>query len=245
MKKRKNTYRKDILILNQPHLIKEDQFYFQLFRVPEVLSRLKQYREALNKNNINIPLWVYNLTQDLKIFTEGHKPFVLNFLISLGFFDRYIAYNGWPRYIIGSNPLMSVLVGNISFEEQVLLLSHGYCYSSSKLQLYHASSFYNIQTDSFHLNSLKKEPVGGSMRELLQYFRAKLKKDWKECFFQLLSPHGEEFTAQLADQGVFARDFLEFDSSLKWLWPDWKKSQLQYLKNRLSRKNSSSYTDSI
>ncbi|MCZ0932427.1 MAG: hypothetical protein OXJ52_04665 [Oligoflexia bacterium] len=233
MKDQKDRYRKDILILNKAYTVKDSHFYFQLFRIPEVLNRLKQYREALNDKDINIPIWVYSLIQDLKILTEGgHQSFILNFLINLGFFDRYISYNGWPQYIIGSDPLMSVLVGEVSFEEQVLLLSHGYSQNSSKLQLCQVSSYYDTQTDSFCLNDLKKVKAGRTMEEFLEYFKTHLKLDWGNWFFQLLSPHEEEFMTELKSKGVFARDFLEVDSSLKWLWPSWKKVQLKGLRDK-------------
>ena len=225
--------KKDILILNQPYIVTDDPFYFQLFRIPEILNRLKQYREVLNENDITIPLWVYNLTQDLKILTEGRQSFILDFLVNLGFFDRYISHSGWPQYIIGSDPLISVLVGEISFEEQALLLSHGYCQNSSKNQLYQVSSYYNTHTGSFYLNSLKKMPVGHTVKEFLEYLKTYLKQDWGEWFFQMLSPHEEEFMNGLKSKGIFVKDFLESDSSLKWLWPSWKKIQLQSFKTEI------------
>ena len=232
MKNQESKYTKDILILNKVYNVRDNPFCFQLFRIPEVLNRLKQYREVLNEKGINVPLWVYSLIQDLKILTENHQSFALNFLINLGFFDRYISYRGWPQYIIGSDPLMSVLVGEVSFKEQALLLSHGYSQDSSKLQLYQVSSYYNKQTDSFCLNSLTKLEAGHTIEEFLEYFKTYLKKDWGSWFFQLLSPHEEEFRLELKSKGIFARDFLEFDSSLKWLWPSWKKLQLKDLRDK-------------
>ena len=235
----KKIYRRDILILNQPYISKEDHFYFQLFRIPEVMNRLKQYREILNENDITIPLWVYSLTQDLKILTESsQQPFILNFLINLGFFDRYISCNGWPQYIIGSDPLISVIVGEVSFEEQILLMSHGYCHESAKVQLYQVSSYYKRQTGSFYLNNIKKLKPADTLEDCLKFFKVRLKKDWGNWFFQLLSPHEEEFMVELRTKGIFARDFLESDSSLKWLWPSWKKVQLRYLKTKLSQVSS-------
>ena len=232
MKDQASQYRKDILVLNKAYIQKNNYFYFKLFRIPEILNRLTHYREILNEKGINVPLWVYSLIQDLKILTEWRQPFILNFLINLGLFERYISYNGWPQYIIGSDPLISVIEGKVSFEEQVLLLSHGYSQDSPKLQLYKVSSYYNKQTDSFCLNSLKKQSVGHSMEDFLEYFKFHLKSDWRDWFFQLLSPHKEEFMDELESKGAVVRDFLEFDSSLKWLWPSWKKFQLKALRDR-------------
>ena len=236
MSSSQNMYRKDILILNQPYIAKEDQFYFQLFRIPEVMNRLKQYRKVLNENDITVPLWVYSLTEELKVLTEDtQQPFILNFLINLGFFDRYISHKGWPQYIVGSDPLISVLVGEVSFEEEVLLMSHGYCHESSKVQIYKVSSYYKRQTGSFYLNNLKKLKAGYTLEDCLKFFKASLKKDWGSWFFQLLAPHEESFMLELRTKDIFARDFLEADSSLKWLWPSWKKAQLKHLKSKLSQ----------
>ena len=229
----KNQYRKDILVLNKAYISKSNSFYFKLFRIPEILNCLAQYREILHKKGLNVPLWIYSLLKDLKVLTEGHQPVILNFLINLGLLNRYISFNGWPQYIIGSDPLMSVILGKVSFEEQVLLLSHGYSKNRSKLQLYQVSSYYHKQTDSFYLNGFKKQPAGHSMEEFLEYFEFHLKSDLKNWFFQLLSPHEERLKDELESKGVLVRDFLEFDSSLKWLWPSWKKVQLKGLRDKL------------
>ena len=230
MKNLKDTHKKDILVLNTPHIVSTDSFYFKIFRVPEILNRLKQYRQILSENDLNIPLWVYNLTQDLNIVTEGHKPYILNFLVNLGFFDRYVAKNGWPKYIIGTDPLMSVITDEISYEEQALLLTQGYCQPSEDFQLYQAKSYYNTKTSSFYLTSLRKEEISGSFTSLYDYLNEyeDLQKDW---YLQLLSPHEDSFMDQLQSRGIFVRDFLSSDSSLRWLWPVWKKSQISKSKN--------------
>ena len=237
---KKNIHRKDILILNRPYVITGNNLDVELFRIPEILNRLRQYREVLNENNLNIPLWVYSLTQaDIKnlLKEQNQKPFVLNFLISLGFFDRYISRKGWPQYVVGTDPLMSVIAGEISFEEQALLLSHGYCQESSAFQLYQASSYYNNQTGSFYLTNLKKKHIQPSLEELLNCLKQGFKnnEDWSDWFVQLLTPHEEEFMNELKAYGLFPMDFLESDQNLKWLWPVWKKSQMQCLKNKLAQ----------
>ena len=235
MTNKENLYgEKSVLILNRPYVITDNNFYVEIFRIPEVLNRLRQYREILSENDLNIPIWVYCLTQDIKSLMGSPQPFVLNFLISLGLFDRWIARNGWPQYIMGFDPLMSVIVGEISFEEQALLLSNGYCQESRKLQLYQASSYYNNQTGSFCLTNLKKKQVGHSLKEVLVCLKQKFQKDKNQIdwFFQLLSPHEEDFIDDLSSYGVFPKDFLERDQALKWLWPIWKKTQMQCLRKK-------------
>lgn len=230
---KKNMYEsKSILILNRPNVITDNNFYVEIFRVPEVLNRLRQYREILHENDMNIPIWVYCLTQDIKSLMGSPQPFVLNFLISLGLFDRYTAKNGWSQYIIGSDPLMSLIASEISFEEQILLLTNGYCQDGDRLQLYQACSYYNHQTGSFCLTSLKRKQTHNSLREILLGLQKKLKKeeDFSDLNFQLLAPHEEDFMNDLKSYGIFPREFLESDQSLKWLWPIWKRTQMQSLK---------------
>ena len=225
---------KSILILNKPNVITDNNFYVDVFRVPEVLNRLRQYREILNENDMNIPIWVYCLTQDIKSLMGSPQPFVLNFLISLGLFDRYIARKGWPQYILGSDPLISVIACEISFEEQALLLTNGYCQESRELQLYQASSYYNNETGSFCLTSLKRKQKSRSLKEVLIRLKQKNKKDEiiTDLVFQLLSPHEEDFMDQLMSYGLFPKDFLEWDQDLNWLWPIWKRTQMQFLRSK-------------
>ena len=235
MTKPNNLYEsKSVLILNRPNVITDNNFYVEVFRIPEVLNQLRQYREILNENDMQVPVWVYCLTQDIKSLMGSPQPFVLNFLINLGLFERWIAKNGWPQYIAGSDPLISVIAGEISFEEQVLLLSNGYCQESGKIQLYQASSHYNNQTGSFCLTNLRKRRISHSLKDILLYLKQNLKADesWADWSFQLLSPHEEGFMEDLKSYGVFPKDFLEGDPSLKWLWPIWKRTQMQYLKKR-------------
>ena len=225
---------RSVLILNRPNVITDNNFYVDVFRIPEVLNHLRQYREILNENEMRIPVWVYCLTQDIKSLMGSPQPFVLNFLINLGLFERWIAKNGWPQYIVGSDPLISVIAGEISFEEQALLLSNGYCQESGKIQLYKANSYYNSQTGSFCLTSLKKKRISNSLKEILVSLKQNLKKDdnWADWSFQLLSPHDESFMDQLKSYGLMPKDFLEGDQSLKWLWPIWKRTQMQYAKKQ-------------
>ena len=230
--KNKRSDKQEILILNKVYTNRDNRFYFQLFRIPEVLNRLKQYREVLNEKGITIPIWVYSLIQDFKVLTEGHQPFTLNFLISLGLFDRYVSYKGWPKYIIGANPLISVIAGEVSFEEQVLLLNYGYNQSSSKMKLYETSSYYNTQLDSFYLNKIKELQTSPNIGGLLEFLNTHLKIAYGNQNFQLLAPHEAEFMAELKSKGFIVKDFLEFDSSLKWIWPSWKKLQLERLKSQ-------------
>lgn len=223
---------RSILILNRPHVVTENNFYVDIFRIPEVLNRLRQYREILNANDINVPIWVYCLTQDLKSLSGSPQPFILNFLINLGLFDRWIAKNGWPQYIVGSDPLMSLIAGEVSFEEQILLLTQGYCQESQKLQLYKANSYYSTQTGSFCLTSLKRMNIHGSLKDIVSYLQKKMIKVRGEGFFQLLSPHEEILMDTLKSYNVYPKEFLEKDRGLKWLWPIWKRTQMQAAQRR-------------
>lgn len=230
-----HTYKlKSVLILNKPGVITDNNFYVEIFRIPEVLNRLRQYREILNENSMRIPVWVYCLTQDIKSLMGSPQPLVLHFLINLGLFDRYVGRNGWPFYMVGSDPLVSVIAGEISFEEQVLLLTNGYYQEGKELQLYQASSYYNNQTGSFHLTSLKKRQKSGFLRDIVVYLQKKLRKSEKfsDWDFQWLSPHEDVFGDDLKSYGIFPKDFLEQDQDLNWLWPLWKRTQMRFLRKK-------------
>jgi len=225
---------KSILILNRPHVITESNFYIEIFRVPEVLNRLRQYRKILSEKGMNIPVWVYCLTQDIRTLIGSPQPIVLNFLINCGLFDRWISKNGWPLYMIGSDPLMSFIAGEISFEEQVLLLSNGYGQESKKSQLYKVSSYYNDQTQSFCLTRLEQKKISLCLKGLLLNVekQLKFKTHPADHFFQFLAPHEETFMNNLKSYGFSPREFLEGDKALKWLWPVWKKTQMKEIKKR-------------
>lgn len=227
----KKIYRSNsILIFNSPHVITDNNFYIDVFRIPEVLNRLRQYRELLNSNDMNIPVWVYCLTQDIKSLTGSPQPLILNFLISLGLFDRWLASKGWPHYVIGSDFLFSVINGNISFEEQALLLSNGYGQENSRVFIYQTRSYYNHQSRSFCLTGLDREQNCPSLNTALSYLKDKLKGDRKDWYFHFLSPHSEELMEYLKSLDISPRDFLEGDADLKWLWPLWKKTQMEFLR---------------
>lgn len=229
----KKTCKNDVLILNYVNLISDNPFYFELFKVPEIMNRLLDYRDILSQNDLNIPLWVYNLTQNLKIITTGQKPYVLNLLISLGLFDRYILQNGWPKYFIGSGYLISLIAGETSFEEQALLLNQdSYQENLRTYHVYQAKSYYNENTESFYLTNLQKQDSGDSLAQILSY----LKKEscGKDMFFQFLSPHNEKLALYLNSRGIYPKDFLESSSSLSWLWPLWKRNQIDLYKKKLA-----------
>jgi len=241
MKNLATNYKQDTLILDGISFSKSDSFYFELFRIPEILNRLKQYKEILNENDMRIPFWVYNLTENFNIQTEGgNQKYMSYFLTSLGFFDRYISRRGWPKYIIGKDPLISVVLGESSFEDQVLILSKGYCQESQGLQLYETSSYYNMNTETFHLTGVKRKQQSPHLLELITCIKENIDPSW-DSSFQFLIPHTDKSSQELEKAGVFAQDFLSSDPSLRWLWPIWKRSQIQELKKLLKESRRQTY----
>ncbi|MBC6415918.1 MAG: hypothetical protein GDA46_05965 [Bdellovibrionales bacterium] len=223
MKIEMSLHEKNALILNKMH--SNEDFYFELFKIPEILNRLCQYREVLRENAITLPFWLYNLTEKFKIHAEvKNQSYMIHFLTNLGLFDRYLSRKGWPKYIIGTDPLISVILGELSFEEAVLLFSKNYCQDSS-FWVYEIFSYYNAKIGEFYLSSFKKRETGNRIEDMTAYL--KKKKVFHKCFFQLLSPHSQETIELLNAQGIFPRDFLESDTSLKWLWPLWKREQIK------------------
>ena len=238
MKTMATKYRQDTLILENTSFFKNDNFYFELFRIPEVLNRLKQYKEILNENDIKIPFWVYNLTENFKIRTEGaNQAYLTHFLMGLGLFDRYLTKQGWPKYIIGKDPFLSVILGESSFEDQILILSEGYLQESQGFQLYETSSYYNTSTGTFHLTGLTMRDQKASLSSLVTFIKENREEHWNDSSFQFLIPHNDKTKIELENLGVFAKDFLGIDSSLRWLWPIWKRSQIQERKKILEAKN--------
>ena len=217
-----------VLFLNRACVPPNDRFYTEIFRVPEILSCLRQYRDVLNDNEIDIPVWLYCLSQTFKTnLSSRPSPSIMGFIISLGLFDRWTERHGTPQYILGSGPVMSVICGEISFEEQALLLSRGQFQNSTSLSLYEARSPYRIGgRREFCLLGLKKRQESKSLKEILLSLRQKIENKGLDGTFQFLTPHEEEFMDRLQAMGIFPEDFLEEDAGLNWLWPTWKRSQI-------------------
>ena len=225
---------KRVLILNRPADLNLNNFYMSLCKIPEVLNRLCQYRELLAENEMDIPLWIYCLTQDSGNIKDAPRSDILNFTVNSGLFDRYISRQGWPDYIIGSRPLSSTVAGEESFEGISLLLTHGCKWNEEDLALYKVYSYYNTKTETSSLTGLKKVNVSPFFGKILNT----LFQDESEnsLVFQLLSPDEQNLKAQLESLHLTVKDFLEEDSGLKWLWPLWKRAQLASVKETVSRK---------
>ena len=71
-----------------------------------------------------------------------------------------------------------------------------------------------------------------NLQKLLECLKDQFNIDCGKSSFQLLLPHSADFMSELKSKGLFPKDFLEFDSSLKWIWPSWKKLQLKGLKEK-------------
>ncbi len=217
-----------ILVLNKPQILTRNDFYIQLFKVPEVLSRLRQYRELLFQNNINIPIWVYCLTQDITTLRGTPQTEVAHFLVSMGLYDRYISKMGWPDYILGPSLLISVLSDSRSFEDEILNLTNDHQIHQQNLSLIKIKSYYDNKTKKFCLTNLKNKMNSCSFKSILEYVDQDLNKDQKmgNQIYRFLCPHENSLEDYMKSIGVSTRDFLEYDEDLKWLWPLWKRTQL-------------------
>ena len=221
------------LILNTPSLLKEDNFYINILRIPEVLSRLRQYREILSENDLDIPIWVYCITQNGKSLKEGPEISVLSLIVSLGLFDRYLAKQGWPQYFVGLNPLVSIIAGEDTFEEVVLALASGCYKSQSSLFLYKVNSYINSKTNTSYLTSLKKLHSSASLEKTMDYLGNRYEEDEieKERIVQFLGPNEQKLKQRVEEfLDLYVHDFLEGDEGLRWLWPLWKKTQIRVSK---------------
>ena len=221
-----NSEIKSVLVLNKPFLMTENDFYVSVFRIPETLSRLRQYRELLIQNNMNVPVWVYCLTQEIRTLMGSPQPAILNFLVSLGLFDRYVAKHGWPDYMAGFDPLVGLIAGETTFEEQALLLTKRNYRESGEWLLYKVNSYYNSGSGSFCLTSLKQKQLSYKLRDILGFLKNEGEEKGEERVFQFLAPHEQGLEGDFGSCGIAPMHFLEKDRGLEWLWPIWQRAQI-------------------
>ena len=215
------------MVVNKPSVLTRNNFYISIFKIPEVLNRLRLYRQLLQKHHINIPIWVYCLTQDIKTLRGTPHPEVVNFLVSLGLFDRYVSKKGWPDYLIGSHPFASVVSGESTFEDMALNLSKPSYNYEEDLFLMKTKSYYDSRIKNYCLTSLKFQMQSIELESILEFIDKDRDED-SPFIYQLLNPHETEFFYILKSFSIYPREFLEWDSELKWLWPIWKKTQIYH-----------------
>ena len=215
-----------LLLLNKPQVLTENDFYTNLFKIPEVFNRLRNYRELLSKNSIDVPIWVYCLTQDITTLKGTPQTQIVYFLISMGLYDRYILKSGWPDYILGSEPLISVISNESTFENEALNLTIGRK-NQKQLSLLSLKSYYNEKMKKYYLTNLKLEASSYSFKNIIQSLNKK-KGGSTNFIYRFLSPHQDNLLNYMKSLNVVPRDFLEYDQDLSWLWPTWKKTQLHY-----------------
>ena len=213
-----------VLILNKPQVLTKNSFYRKLFKVPEVLNRLRQYRELLSQNNINIPIWVYCLTQDIQTLRGTPQTEVVNFLVSMGLYDRYVSKAGWPNYILGTRSLISVIFGEISFENKSLELASSQKSYQQISSLIRVKSYYNKKTKKFCLTNWIEVMQSPSFKKILEYLESDQEATGKS--YKFLCPHKDSLLGYMRSIEISPRDFLEHDEDLRWLWPIWKRTQL-------------------
>ena len=213
-----------VLILTP--LFWEDNFYINMFRIPEVLSRLRQYREILSENSLDIPLWVYGISREMKEVKGVPQPSILNLIVNLGLFDRYLAKQGWPRYLIGRRPLTGLIAGEDTFEQAVLNLTKERPHREASLCLYKINSYINSKTNTSYLTSLKKLGGGDSLEKIMDYLKNRYETESPhlERIVQFLGPNKQGLKRLIESFNLYVQDFLEADEGLRWLWPLWKKS---------------------
>ncbi len=212
-----------VLILNKPQILTKNNFYIKLFKVPEVLNRLRQYRELLSQNDINIPVWVYCLTQDITTLRGTPQTEVVHFLVSMGLYDRYTSKMGWSDYILGSSSLISVISGENSFENELLDLTV-HRKSQHILSLIKTKSYYNTRTKKFCLTSLKVKMQSYSFKDILEHLESD--EEVVSKIYRFLCPHEDALLNYMKSIDISPRDFLEYDGNFRWLWPIWKRTQL-------------------
>ena len=174
-----------VLILNPPSFLNERDFYLKMLRVPETVSRLRQYRDILRARRLPLPLWLYGANGPFFTEKTGRKAGLqavpeagfdcppgdsaLNLIVSLALFDRCIAKQGWPRYLVGAfGPLLSVVTGEETFEEAVLA---GFSTKTSAVRpsfgIYKVYSYKSERTQISYLTRLKKLKTASCLEDIL------------------------------------------------------------------------------
>ena len=217
---------KSLLILNKPQFLTTNDFYVRLFKVPEIFNKLRNYRELLSQNHINIPIWIYCLIQDISTLRGTAQIEVVNFLISMGLYERYTSKLGWPDYILGSGSLISVITGESTFENEILDLTANPKDQEQVLSLIKTKSYYSTKTKNFCLTNLKVEMQSYSLKDIFKNLNQKSDDEPQNIVSYFLCPHEDGLLDYMNSIGVSSRDFLEYDEDLKWLWPIWKRTQL-------------------
>ena len=217
-----------ILILNRPVSLKESDFY--MFRIPEVFNRLRRYREILSEKSLKTPPWVYNITKEESHPSASSNRLVLSLIIGLGLFDRSVARHGWPKYLAGGAPMISIVTGQRTFESVILALAEKREEDTQTIFLYQTGSFINRPTNAPYLSRLKRVRSFASIRALASYLKTLLEAA-QQPVVQFLSPNEERLAKELQPLCPCIQDFLESDVGLRWLWPIWKKAQLKNLKS--------------
>ena len=219
---------KTVLVLNKPFLLTDNDFYVSVFRVPEALSRLRRYRELLSRSGMDIPVWVYCLTQEIRTLMGSPRPSILRFLVSLGLFDRYAARCGRPDYILGSDPLASVIAGETAFEEQALFLTKKDCRESGQQRLLRkaAGSHCGREAGAFRPASLRQMPGPCGLGDIAGSLKSEGEKRGENLVFQFLAPHEPGLEGDFGSCGIAPMHFLERDRGLKWLWPIWQRARI-------------------
>lgn len=217
-----------ILILNKPYVL-GDLLCRNIFKVPEILNRLRQYREVLYKNGVNVPVWVYCITQDIRTLKEPAQMEVVYFLVSLGLWDRLLSREGWPNYLLSAKTIASVIEDENLFQEQSLILAKNarLPIDTDPYILQKAQSFYNSKTESFQLTKLKQSNQFLTLKEGV--IALVNQKSEHNKVYQFLAPHNSQTLDELLSINIEPRDFLQGDQDLKWLWPDWRRAQIKNL----------------
>ncbi len=146
-------------------------------RIGEVMSRTMQARDILHRHGIKQPLWMWGLPGSLKS-SPAYSRDLMTFLLSMGFYDRFVHRKGGPTVVMGSSAAVPVAAYVKSFESRVLALVAGDMdFDSSCFRVY---GKVKAEAKRFSLIS----SVGASSEDFKPYFKKSFLLPPLGCLFK-------------------------------------------------------------
>lgn len=216
------------IVFSGLHSLNFSDIRHNVVRIPEVISRVKMAQEITNNLGESACFsedFFTTLTSDNSVYNKNIKlKSVLNCIVQLGLYDRYIKKFGRPDFLLGDingeSPL-NVVIGESTFESlfqkdgvqelAILKLSNEPFLSGVKMSLHQAFRF---QEDSFLAVDDSKKELGLLVRDLIEEHQVRQIID--------IGPGSGWAKANSFDYSLYDIQVLEsidMDPMLSWFWP--------------------------
>ena len=199
-------------------LIPSHEILAQYLRIPDVMARVVKAKEILQKNKLPPHLWMYGLSELKKGAEFSVHRNLMSFVVSLGFYDRFVRLYGAPEFLIGSSLAVSVAARMRTYERSIIKILMGADFKGRAMKIYKKKNLQPIsgwpKPDRFLLLSLSQSFNHHLIFQSL--------KDEYQCSKGVLISTApfEANTLSISKNCDFAlKDFISMDSRLAWLWP--------------------------